>query len=269
VGWPGCSCPIPPTAKENCAVTQPASGLAGARPVLFYDLQRVPEHRRHVRLTSQFGLIPGALYYTDPLPRTQPSATYIFSFETLRDARCSLIQTTAWKPKPPRRAAVHPASLRTEGSFTGTATAAHLPALPAAAVKLPGRARPGVCRLARRGTLRMVSNCGGLLPRLALNMPRPCKKRLRPVQAQRGRACGLAWVFAREKSGQGLLHVLPALFCLPPHLGALAALGRRRIYRGHPHPDELSIVRRAVVPDGVKAKRLESMLTGGAAGFSA
>jgi hypothetical protein len=38
-------------------------------PRLFADLQRVPEHGRRVNLADQFDLIPGALYYNEPLPQ--------------------------------------------------------------------------------------------------------------------------------------------------------------------------------------------------------
>jgi hypothetical protein len=55
-------------------------------PRLFADLQRVPQHGRSVQLAEQFGLIPDALYFADPLPPDAVDRQAYFQrlFETLR-----------------------------------------------------------------------------------------------------------------------------------------------------------------------------------------
>ena len=57
-------------------------------PQLFADLQRVPAyaHGRSVRLASQFGLIPGAFYYDNPLPQSTAARQVYFQqlFQALK-----------------------------------------------------------------------------------------------------------------------------------------------------------------------------------------
>ena len=55
-------------------------------PALFDDLRRVPEHGRSVQLASQFGLIPGALFFDALLPRAAAARQGYFQqlFEALR-----------------------------------------------------------------------------------------------------------------------------------------------------------------------------------------